>query len=95
MPLLVIEEDGACTFRVRVAPRSRRDGVVGLFGEALKVRLAAPPVDGKANRALQRFLAKRLDVSPSAVEILSGVASRRKRVRVTGVSAEAVRALLA
>ncbi len=93
MALPVIEGKEGCTFRVHVVPRSRRDEIVGLHGEALKVRLAAPPVEGKANEALQAYLAKRLGIAPSAVEILSGHASRQKRVRVAGVSAEAVRAL--
>jgi hypothetical protein len=94
MGLPVTEGEEGCIFRVRVLPRSRRDEVVGLHGDALKIRLMAPPVEGKANRALQEFLAGRLGVSRSAVEILSGHASRQKRVRVTGVSAAAIRALL-
>jgi uncharacterized protein (TIGR00251 family) len=92
--LQVTEGEGSCTFHVRVLPRSRRDGVVGLHGDALKIRLTAPPVEGKANHALRKLLAKRLGVSPSAVEILSGHTSRQKRVRVEGVSADAVRSLL-
>jgi uncharacterized protein (TIGR00251 family) len=94
MALLVTEREEGAIFRVRVLPRSRRDEVVGLHGDALKIRLMAPPVEGKANRALQEFLAGRLGVSRSAVEILSGHASRQKRVRVAGVSAAAIRALL-
>lgn len=94
MTLLVTEGEDGCTFQVRVLPRGRRDQVVGLHGDALKVRLTAPPVKGKANRALQEFLAGRLGVSRSAVEILSGHTSRHKRVRVRNVSADAVRALL-
>ena len=94
MGLLVTEREEGAIFRVRVLPRSRRDEVVGLHGDALKIRLRAPPVGGKANRALQEFLAERLGVSRSAVEILSGHASRQKRVRVSGVSAAVVRALL-
>ncbi len=92
--LLVTEEEAGCTFRVRVLPRSRRDEIVGLHGDALKIRLAAPPVGGRANRALREFLAGRLGVSPSAVEILSGHSSRQKRVRVKGVSVGAIHALL-
>jgi len=92
--LQVTEGKEGCTFQVRVLPRSRQDAIVGLHGDALKVRLAAPPEKGKANRALQKFLAGRLNVSPSAVEILTGHASRQKRVCVRGVSADAVRALL-
>jgi uncharacterized protein (TIGR00251 family) len=94
MGLPVTEREEGAIFRVRVLPRSRRDEVVGLHGDALKIRLMAPPVEGKANRALQEFLAGRLGVSRSAVEILSGHASRQKRVRVAGVSAAAIRALL-
>jgi len=94
MTLPVTEGEKGCTFQVRVLPRSRRDEVVGLHGDALKIRLTAPPVRGKANRALREFLAGRLGVSPSAVEILSGHTSRQKRVRVRGVSAGAIRALL-
>jgi len=94
MTLSVTEGEKGCTFRVRVLPRGRRDQVVGLHGNALKIRLVAPPVRGKANQALREFLAGRLGVSRSAVEILSGHTSRRKRVRVEGVSADAVRALL-
>jgi len=94
MSLPVAERDGACTFRVRVVPRSRRDEVTGLHGDALRVRLAASPVRGKANQALRELLAKRLGVAPSAVEILGGYSSRNKRVRVTGVSAVAIQDLL-
>jgi uncharacterized protein (TIGR00251 family) len=93
MTLQVSEDSGGCTFQVRVIPRGRREEIVGLHGDALKVRLTAPPVEGKANHALQVFLAGQLGVSPSAVEILSGHASRQKRVRVAGVAADAVRAL--
>lgn len=63
-------------------PRGRRDEIVGLHRDALKVRLAAPLVEGKANHALQVFLAQRLGVSPAAVEILGGHTSYQKRVRV-------------
>jgi uncharacterized protein (TIGR00251 family) len=93
MALQVGEDKEGCTFRVRVIPRGRREEIVGLHGDALKVRLTAPPVEGKANYALQVFLAGRLGVPLSAVEILGGHTSRQKRVRVAGVSADAVRAL--
>ncbi len=93
MALLVTEGKEGCTFQVRVIPHGRRDEIVGVHGDALKVRLAAPPVEGKANQSLRVFLAKRLGVSPAAVEILGGYTSRQKRVRVAGVSADAIRAL--
>ena len=94
MTLQVTESKSGCVFQVRVVPRSRQEKVVGLHGDALKIRLTAPPEKGKANRALQEFLAGRLGVSRSDVEILSGHASRHKRVRVENVSAGDVRALL-
>jgi uncharacterized protein len=90
---VVTGEDG-CTFQVRVQPRGRRNEITGLHGDALKIRLTAPPVAGKANNALQKFLAKLLGVPPSSVEILTGHTSRQKRVRVVGISAEAIHALL-
>lgn len=92
--LQVTEGKEGCTFGVHVIPRSRRDAVVGLYGEALKVRLKAPPAEGQANRALRAFLADRLRVSLEAVEILSGHTSRRKVVRVAGVRPDQVHALL-
>ena len=94
MTLQVVEGKDGCTFRVHVVPRSRRNEIVGLHGDALKLRLAASPERGKANRALSKFLAGRLDVSSSDVEILSGHTSRQKRVRVRGISSSAIRALL-
>jgi uncharacterized protein (TIGR00251 family) len=92
--LQVVERKDGCTFHVRVQPRSRRDEVTGLHGDALKIRLKAPPIEGKANQALQKFLAKQLNVPPSAVEILTGHTSRQKRIHVADVSADAIRALL-
>ena len=90
----VNEDKDGCTFHVRVQPRARRNEIIGLHDDALKIRLTAPPVEGKANQALQKFLAERLQVPPSAVEILTGHTSRQKRVRVSGVSGDAIRALL-
>ena len=94
MTLQITEKEGGCIFRVRVAPGGTRDAIVGKHGDAIKIRLQAPPVEGKANRALCEFLAKRLGVSRRDVEIISGQSSRWKRVRVEGVSADAIRALL-
>ena len=66
----------------------------GLHGEALKIRLAAPPVDGKANDCLIAFLAATLDVPKSRVELVSGATSRAKRIRVCGIAAAEVAARL-
>jgi len=92
--LRITEGESGCTFYVRVVPRGRHDRIAGVHGDALKIRLTAPPVKGRANRALRKFLADCLGVSRSDVEILSGHASRQKRVHVRGVAASAIQSLL-
>lgn len=69
---------------LHIQPGAKKTELAGLHGEALKIRLAAPPVDGKANAALLAFLAKACGVSKSAVELVSGETSRSKRVKVRG-----------
>jgi uncharacterized protein len=91
----VIERDGCVIFEVRVAPRASRNRIEGEHGGALKVRLTAPPVEGRANEALRRLLAEELDVPASAVRIVGGEMSRTKRVSVAGVSTAQVLALAA
>lgn len=78
------ERDGALTFAVRVAPRASRTAAAGEHDGALKVRVAAPPVEGAANAELARFLAKGLNVPAGSVEIVGGRASKTKLVRVAG-----------
>jgi hypothetical protein len=70
---------------VWATPGARASEITGTADERLRVRLAAPPVEGRANAELRRFLAQRLGVPPSAVIIVAGSASRRKRVAVVGV----------
>ena len=74
--------------RLRIQPRASREEIAGVYGDAIRVRLTAPPVDGTANEALVRFLAALLQVSRSAVELVSGRTGRTKLVTVTGVSVE-------
>jgi uncharacterized protein (TIGR00251 family) len=84
----------AVRLTVHVQPRASRTELAGRYGDALKVRVAAPPVDGAANAELIRFLAERLGVPKSALEIVSGQTGRRKVVSITGVGpAEAERRL--
>lgn len=85
------EKDGAVTFRVRVQPRASKSEMAGELAGAVKLRLTAPPVDNKANEECRRFLARLLDVSPSAVEIISGHTSKNKLIRVEGVTLSRVR----
>ncbi len=80
---------------MRVQPRASRTEVVGQHGDAVKIRLRAPPVDGAANEELVRFLAERLGVARGAVTIVGGQTSRIKRVRIAGGPADPVAALLA
>ena len=75
---------------VLVAPRASRTRVMGVHEDRLKIQLTAPPVDNKANTALVRFLADALDISRAQVEIVGGPSSRRKTVRVLGVTAQRV-----
>jgi uncharacterized protein len=89
----VREGGGAATFAVRVQPRAKRDECAGEWQGALRVRLTAPPTDGRANEALRRLLAERLKVGVAAVKILAGEHSRTKSVQVTGTTAQNIRQL--
>jgi len=85
---------GGATLRVRVSPRASRDELVGERNGALVVRLTAPPVEGQANAALVRFLARHLGVAPSAVSVTRGAKGRDKVLLVAGARADDVRASL-
>ncbi len=85
--------DGSFVLNLHIQPGAKKTEIAGLHGEALKIRLAAPPVDGKANAALIAFLAKTCGVPKSAVALVSGDTSRTKRVRLTGVDAAALAVL--
>jgi uncharacterized protein (TIGR00251 family) len=89
----ISERDGSVIFSVRVTPRASRDAIEGEYQAALKVRLAAPPIEDRANDALRRLLAARLNVPVSAVRIVGGDKSRNKRVSVAGVTRAQVAAL--
>ena len=86
-PVWLRHAEGRATLAVHVQPGAKKSGVVGEHGDALKIRLAAPPVDGKANAALIEFLADRLGVAKSTVVLKSGQASRRKVVEVVASEA--------
>lgn len=82
----LLEDAGALVLELHVQPGAKRTEVAGIHGGSLKVRLAAPPVEGKANDALLRFLADAFGVPLRSVTLLRGVASRSKRVRVEAPS---------
>ncbi len=78
------------TFAVKVHPRARKNAITGEIGDALKLALTTPPVEGRANEGCIEFLAKLLRVPRSSVTIAAGETSRQKLIRVTGLSAAAV-----
>jgi uncharacterized protein len=92
-PLRIDERGGSIRFSVRVQPRAARSEIVGLHGEALKVRLSEPPVDGVANVALVELIAEALGVPRRYVRIVSGATSRGKVVEVDGLAVENIRRL--
>ena len=79
------------TFAVKIHPRGRKNAITGELGDALKLSLTAPPVEGRANQACIEFLANLLNLPRSSVTIASGQNSRKKLIRVSGISADAVR----
>lgn len=76
------------TLTLHIQPGAKRSEVAGLHGEALKIRLAAPPIEGRANEALLRFVADSFEVPLRQVELLRGAQSRHKMVKVTGSKVE-------
>lgn len=87
-------EDDAVVLHVHVQPGAGRSAVVGRHGRALKLRVAAPPVEGRANEAAAALVAETLGMKPADVELASGDRSRVKRFRIRGVEADEVEARL-
>ncbi len=87
----IVDTPAGASFVVKVHPRAKKNAITGEIGDALKLSLTAPPLDGKANTACIEFFANLLKVPHSSVTIASGESSRRKVVRVAGLSAEEVR----
>ena len=94
MPYLHPQPDGSLLLSLYVQPRGGRDAIIGLHGDAVKLRLSAPPVDGRANKAIIAFFAKSLKIPKSAVTIKSGLQSRMKKILLSGVDEEQVRGLI-
>ncbi|HEY5027598.1 MAG TPA: DUF167 domain-containing protein [Candidatus Angelobacter sp.] len=86
----VKEIAGGATFAIKVHPRARKNAITGVVGDALKLALTAPPVDGKANQAVIEFFADLFAIPRSSVTIASGETSRNKIVRICGLSRTAV-----
>lgn len=87
--MLLQDEPGpkAVRLAVKVVPGSRADAIAGRLGDRLKIKVAAPPEDGKANEAVRRLLADALGIKPNRITILAGHASPEKILRIEGLSA--------
>nr|Q478W6.1 RecName: Full=UPF0235 protein Daro_3887 [Dechloromonas aromatica RCB] len=85
--------NGCITLTLHIQPGAKKSEFAGLHGDALKIRLAAPPVDGKANEALIRFIADALGLAKSAVHLKSGQTSRRKVLEILGTSTTTIAGL--
>ena len=93
--MIPISESGnTTTFAVKVHPRAKKNAITGEVGDALKLALTAPPVDGKANEACIEFFAKLLKVPRSSVTIAAGQSGRNKVIRVAGITAAELRRVL-
>ncbi len=88
--LRISERDGSVTIDIAVKPRSSHEGVGPVQGDRLVVLVNAPPVDGKANAAVQRVLAETFGVARSAVAIVRGETGKKKTVRIAGITTAAV-----
>jgi uncharacterized protein (TIGR00251 family) len=74
------------TIKIKVEPRSSKSGIIGPYGDALKVKLTSPPVEGKANKELIALLSKELKVRKKDIEIVSGQSSKNKVVKIIGIN---------
>jgi len=90
LPNYLTSFDDGTILEAFVQPRATRTAIVGVHGTALKIKVAAPPVDGKANEALRKFVADAVGLPRSRVELVAGAGSRNKRLRISGLAPEAV-----
>jgi len=89
--LVIRNSPTGVSFAVKVHPRAKKNAITGQVGDALKVALTTPPIEGKANAACVEFFAKLLNVPRSSVTIAAGQTSRNKVIRVAGLTAQQVR----
>lgn len=93
--LITMQEDkDRIIFRIRVQPRASCNQVAGVMGGVVKIRIKAPPVDGRANDVCLKFLAGILGIPVNSIEIISGYTGRNKIVRVTGLTAQEISELI-
>ena len=94
MNTFIIEKGSSTLIKCRVQPSASKTSIAGIYDEQLKIALAAPPVDGKANKALRDFIAKKLKLPKSAVCVVKGEKSRSKTVACTGITKVEVEKIL-
>jgi len=90
----VTESSKGISFSIRIHPRARKNAITGVIGDALKLALTAPPVEGRANQAVIEFFAELFEIPRSSVTITSGETSRNKKVRIAGLTRAAIVARL-
>ncbi|MEW6131192.1 MAG: DUF167 domain-containing protein [Acidobacteriota bacterium] len=90
----ITEKNGAVTFRIHAQPRAAKTEIVGEYGQALKIKLAAPPVDGKANAECRKFFAKLFHIPIQSVDILAGDSGRDKIIRLHQVNKQQAQEIL-
>ncbi len=84
--LIIFEKSDGCFFKCWIQPRSSRNAIVGVHGDAIKIALTAPPVDGKANKELLKFLAKYFKLPKNCVQIIVGESCRNKSILISGLN---------
>ena len=90
LPVGLTQTDNAVVIAIHAQPGAKRDSIVGEFNDRLKIALTAPPVDGKANAHLIKFLSKKFGIPKSSIELVNGDTSRSKRFRLSGLTAKEV-----
>jgi hypothetical protein len=90
LSLVISEKPEGCLLKCWIQPRSSRNAVIGIHGDALKIALTAPPVDGKANKELLKFLAKYFKLPKGGIQIATGESSRSKSILINSLSKNAI-----
>lgn len=88
LPVWLTVKEQELILSLHIQPGAKKSSINGLYGERLKIAIATPPIDGKANKALIGFISKRLEIPKSYVNIITGENSREKRIRIQGISAD-------
>ena len=91
---IIEEKEGNCLLRCRIQPSASKTAIAGIYDGSLKIALAAPPVDGKANKALCQYIAKLSGVPKSSVSVLKGEKGRSKTVLIVGIKAQKLKPIL-